>query len=363
MLVFTCSIPGEVRVRNQQGQPVHWENYPPELPYSISDRHLRETPGEYLMSTRSLPGLPWTEQPEPSKRVCDVTMLSETSILRKIERQPKQSAGFKQLARELGVRGDQRRQLAARLDELVRRGELVEDAHDRYCLPRAAAGQNIVRGRLSMHRDGYGFVTPEDGPGKDRVAGSVFINPQAVGDAMHGDRVQVELTAVREDGRAEGRILKVVGRAHPTVVGTFHYGPRHNYVVPIDEKITRDVLIPRGLEVPPESTAHPSREPSRHRVLGAEATRRRPVDWDNLEGVVVDVEITEWPTPTQNPRGRVIEVLGYEDDFGVDVEIIIRKYHLPHRFPLKSWRKPSKSPTRFQLAKRLAGVTFAIFRW
>ena len=70
---------------------------------------------------------------------------------------------------------------------------------------------------------------------------------------------------------------------------------------------------------------------STHRVLGEEAKRRAEVR--DLEGVVVDVEITDWPTPTQSPRGRVIEVLGSEDDFGVDVEIIIRKYHLPHRFP------------------------------
>ena len=48
---------------------------------------------------------------------------------------------------------------------------------------------------------------------------------------------------------------------------------------------------------------------------------------------MVDVEITDWPTATQNPRGRVVEILGYEDDFGADVEIIIRKFHLPHRFP------------------------------
>jgi ribonuclease R len=65
-------------------------------------------------------------------------------------------------------------------------------------------------------------------------------------------------------------------------------------------------------------------------VLGEEAARR---DWTDLEGVVVDVEVTDWPTPTQNPRGHVLEILGYEDDFGVDVEIIIRKHHLPHRFP------------------------------
>ena len=70
---------------------------------------------------------------------------------------------------------------------------------------------------------------------------------------------------------------------------------------------------------------------SRDRVLGEEAARR--ADWADLENVVVDVEITDWPTATQNPRGRVVEILGYEDDFGADVEIMIRKYHLPHRFP------------------------------
>jgi len=66
-------------------------------------------------------------------------------------------------------------------------------------------------------------------------------------------------------------------------------------------------------------------------VLGQEASRR--ADWSDLENVVVDVEITEWPTATQNPRGRVVEIVGYEDDFGADVEIMIRKHHLPHRFP------------------------------
>ncbi|HKD37276.1 MAG TPA: RNB domain-containing ribonuclease, partial [Pirellulales bacterium] len=76
---------------------------------------------------------------------------------------------------------------------------------------------------------------------------------------------------------------------------------------------------------------HPPAAKSKHRVLGEEAARR--ADWRDLENVVVDVEITDWPTTTQNPRGRVIEILGYEDDFGVDVEVIIRKYHLPHRFP------------------------------
>ena len=66
-------------------------------------------------------------------------------------------------------------------------------------------------------------------------------------------------------------------------------------------------------------------------MLGDEAARR--VNLDDLDGVVVDVEITDWPSPTKNARGKVVEILGYENDFGVDVEIMIRKHHLPHRFP------------------------------
>ncbi len=197
---------------------------------------------------------------------------------------------------------------------------------------------------------------------------------------MHGDRVLVEVVDVRNDGRAEGRIFRPVDRAHPTVVGVFHYGSRHNYVTPMDQKISLDIVIPHGMEYPGEPSLVPSpgsgraknghsssakteggevigrnketakaksesikgfsrttndQRPttvlSKHRVLGKEAAPRS--DWSDLENVVVDVEITDWPSATQNARGRVVEIVGYQDDFGVDVEIIIRKYHIPHRFP------------------------------
>lgn len=281
-------------------------------------------------------------------------MITDTAILRRIERQPKQTAGYKQLVRELGAKGNDRRELERRLAELVRRGTLVESARDRYSLPRRAISRNMIAGRLSMHRDGYGFVLPQSGPRKDELTGDIFIPPSSTGNAMHGDRVMVELTAVRTDGHGEGRVVQVIGRAHPTVVGTFHYGPRHNYVVPIDEKITQDIIIPHGAEVP-EFGVEDARGETRHRVLGEEAKKRRQADWDDLDGVVVDVEITEWPSPTQSPRGRVVEILGYEDDFGVDVEIIIRKYHLPHRFTPEVLEEaqaiPHQIPAR-ELARR-----------
>jgi ribonuclease R len=274
-------------------------------------------------------------------------MLSDATILKHIARQPKRSAGFKQLVRELGLHGNTRGELDALLQKLVAAGELIQLNSDRYALPQAAADKNLVVGRLTMHRDGFGFVIPDasslNASLKSRLVGDIFIAPHAIGNAMHGDRVLVDITAVRPDGRAEGRIVRPVVRAHPTVVGIFHYGPRHNFVKPIDSKITMDIVIPPGARYPEAGVASPSptvkkagetpvlQRKSVDRVLGDEAARRS--QWDDLEGVVVDVELTDWPTPTQNPRGRVIEILGREDDFGVDVEITIRKFHLPHHFP------------------------------
>src|SRR5271170_2652282 len=282
-------------------------------------------------------------------------MLSDSTILKHIARQPKRSAGFKQLVRELGLHGDERGGLDTHLQKLVAAGELVQLNSDRYALPQSVPDKNLVAGRLSMHRDGFGFVVPDASSLraslKSRLAGDIFIAPHAVGNAMHGDRVLVDIVATRTDGRAEGRIVRSVVRSHPTVVGIFHYGSRHNYVKPIDSKITMDIVIPTGMEypgvlAPRSSAAVPSTSSGRgqeadetpalpkksvDRVLGGEAARRS--EWDDLEGVVVDVELTDWPTPTQNPRGRVIEILGRPDDFGVDVEITIRKFHLPHHFP------------------------------
>ncbi len=264
-------------------------------------------------------------------------MVNDSAILKKIGQQPRQTAGFKQLLRELGLHGAERRLLGESLQRLVTAGQIVQVDADRYAIPKAAAGKNLVAGKLSMHRDGFGFVVPDassiDERMKSRLSGDIFIPPPAVGSAMHGDRVLVEVTNFKTDGRAEGRIVRTVFRAHATVVGIFHYGSRGNYVTPMDQKISQPIVIPPGMELPEEKNLPEAalEKKSRDRVLGREAARHDNVK--NLEGVVVDIEITDWPSATQNPRGRVIEILGSPDDFGVDVEIIIRKFHLPHRFP------------------------------
>lgn len=275
-------------------------------------------------------------------------MLNDQEILRYIGRQARHTAGFKQMVHDLSIKGRERRDLESLLKALTRSRKLVAVGKDRWALPTSASSLNLVAGRLHMHRDGYGFVTPEPDSlpprARGRLQGDIFVRPPDVGNAMHGDRVLVELGAIRPDGRGEGRILQVTERKQETVVGVFHYGSRHNYVTPMNERVTMDITIPPGMEFPgKEEKEHEEKQQPRaavphgsrrkegpHRVLGGEAKR---TSWKDLENVVVEVEITQWPSPTQNPRGRVVEILGYEDDFGVDVEIVIRKHHIPHVFP------------------------------
>ena len=294
-------------------------------------------------------------------------MLSDSAILQHIARQSKRQAGYKQLVRELRLHGEERHQLATHLQNLVKSGRLIPIDSDRYQLPQAAAAAGLVAGRLTVHRDGFGFVIPDpkslSGTLKSRLVGDIFIPPHQIGNAMHGDLVLVDITNIRDDGRAEGSIVRPINRAHPTVVGTFHYGSRRNYVTPMDTKITQEIVIPEGMENPEPTTgtllpgvarsgglenakAAPhkkSKKKSVDRVLGDEAARHD--DYTSLEGIVVDVEITDWPSATQSPRGKVIEILGRENDFGVDVEITIRKFHLPHHFPPAALEQAQQAPT------------------
>ncbi len=149
---------------------------------------------------------------------------------------------------------------------------------------------------------------------------------------MQGDQVLVELMPPRADGRKLGRIVRVLTRRNPTVVGTFHYSRNQrfpeNTVTPFDDRMTQPIVIPDGMEIP----ANPPKS-NPNRVLGEEAAASESIDLNNLEGLVVDVEITDFPAANRPARGRVIEILGDPDAFGVDVEMMIRKHHLPHIFP------------------------------
>ena len=270
----------------------------------------------------------------------------DRDLLRRIERAPGQRAGYKQLVREMGLGGGRdRRLLLEHLARLTASGKLVKPDRDHWMVPPPKAadrskpatfentGENLIAGKLDMHRDGFGFVRP-----KDRTTTGtedIFIPPNELNGAMQGDTVLVAMAPARGDGRRYGRIRRVLTRNNPSVVGRFHYARGHNqnfggnYITPMDGRMSDAILIPPGMERP--LSAH-----TPHRVLGKEAEHHEAALLDadrDLEGLIVDVQVTDWPTPTRPAKGRVIEILGHEDDFGVDVEIVIRKHHLPHQFP------------------------------
>ncbi|MGC2663679.1 MAG: RNB domain-containing ribonuclease, partial [Candidatus Acidiferrales bacterium] len=147
-----------------------------------------------------------------------------------------------------------------------------------------------------------------------------------LGDAMHGDHVLARIVRRRADGRAEGRVVQIAERQHPTLVGLFRYGPHGNVVLPYDTRILHEVIIPSGAELTPVLLEKLGVAPG---ALAFVSRTRLP----ELDGAVVNVEITRFPKGGLAPSGRVIEILGRPGEIGVDVEIIIRKHHLPHIFP------------------------------
>jgi ribonuclease R len=171
-----------------------------------------------------------------------------------------------------------------------------------------------------VHRDGYGFVTPEEPI--EGLRGDIYIGKEAAQRAMHGDRVAVRIVRFEPDGRAHGDIVEVLRRAHPSVVGEFRVKRRGNYVVPHDDRIRQWIQIPEGMELP-------AARPEVHRV-GAHSVAVETVE--DLDGMIVNAEILDFGDG-ERPVGRIIEILGHADDFGIDVEILIRAHHIPHRFP------------------------------
>ncbi len=312
---------------------------------------------------------------------------SDRDLLARIARSAGGKAGYKQLIRELGLGGGrERRLLVEQLTRLVARGELARLGDDMWAIPKrdptnkaVSAGSSmpagtgrwdgmeaavrsgrdrLVSGRLDLHRDGFGFVRPEaiaprnkakDGDLQPQTGlkahqkqDDIFIPPNEIHGAMQGDLVLVDEALPGRDGRRSGRIARVLTRRNPTIVGIFHYAKRHhrndyetlrgNYVTPWDERLGGPILIPDGEEALPDGLNSP------HRMLGDEARKTLQTaelkDPEHpLEGLAVDVEITSFPTPGRPAQGRVIEVLGPPDAFGVDVEIVIRKHHIPHVFP------------------------------
>ncbi len=268
--------------------------------------------------------------------------LSDATVLEHIRKLPRGRATYKQLVKELRLHAEERDTLDEALDGLEAKGLLVELRSGHY----VAVGANgeYAAGRLSIHRDGYGFLIPDQPVGE--IQGDIFLPPHEAEKGMNGDRALVRIARIANEGRAEGEIVRILRRAHVTVVGEFLIRKRGNFVRPSDDRISQWIQIPDGLEIPPPRSSIDRAEVNR---IGPAPVEISSVE--DLDGMIVNVEVLEFPEDGQSGVGRVIEVLGYADDFGVDVEIIIRKHHLPHEFSAEAMEQARAIPHAIEPAE------------
>ena len=221
-------------------------------------------------------------------------MLSRDQVLAMMRERVHHPAGARELLQILKIGRDDRTAFKRHIKNLVASGDLIQIRGHRFGLPEK---MDLYVGRLQTHPAGYGFVAPER---PIESGGDIYISGPMLNDAMNGDRVVVRIERIKEGGRAEGRIIRILERANEWIVGRYDRDENGmGYVVPFDRRVLMDIVIPPGQE----GGASP--------------------------GEMVTVELTRWPTATRGAIGRVAEVLGDIDAPGVDTEIIIRKYGIP----------------------------------
>ncbi|WP_422395514.1 ribonuclease R [Roseateles hydrophilus] len=169
-----------------------------------------------------------------------------------------------------------------------------------------------VEGTLQGHRDGHGFLIPDNG------SADVYLSSQETHAVMHGDRLRVRVMRFDKRGRPEGKVLEILERKKRPLIGRLLLESGVWLVAPEDRRMGQDILIPKN------------------GIANATA------------GQVVAVELTEPPSLYSQPVGRVVEVLGEIDDPGMEIEIAVRKYDVPHRFSPETLAQSAKLPEKLR---------------
>lgn len=196
------------------------------------------------------------------------------------------------LATALGVNDDALDGLQRRLQAMTRDGQIRQDRQGNFQL---ADANGLISGRISSHRDGYGFLIPDE-PGDD-----VFLPEKEMQKVLHGDRVVVRVLGVDRKGRPEGSIVEVLSRGNTHVIGRLLSENGVWLVAPEDKRIGQDILL-----------------------YGSPGKAKA--------GQIVSVELVEQPSRYSQPVGKIVEILGELDDPGMEIEIAVRKFGVPHIF-------------------------------
>jgi ribonuclease R len=208
------------------------------------------------------------------------------------------------LARALHVDPNAVEVLSRRLNAMARDGQIHSDKAGNFEL---ADHSGFVAGKVTAHRDGFGFVIPDE-PGED-----LFLSDKEMQKVLHGDRVLAKVTGVDRRGRQEATIVEVVSRANSHVIGRLLNENGVWLIAPEDKRIGQDIL-----------------------VAGSPGKAKA--------GQIVSVELVEQPSRFKQPTGRIVEVLGDLDDPGMEIEIAVRKFGVPHIFSAAALKSAAKLP-------------------
>ena len=178
--------------------------------------------------------------------------------------------------------------------------------------PLATALMSEIEGTVLGHRDGHGFLRRDDNEP------DVYLSPQEMRSVLHRDRIRVRVVRLDRKGRPEGRVIDIVERRKTPIIGRLLHENTVWVVAPEDRRYGQDILIPKN------------------------ATANAAV------GQVVAIELTEPPSMYSQPVGRITEVLGEIDDPGMEIEIAVRKYEVPHRFSPETLAQAAALPDKLR---------------
>ncbi len=261
-----------------------------------------------------VPASPAARRPDPARRTTtpdaaaarfDYPIPEREAILAEL-RASNMPLMPEELAKRLGVGADEMPGFDRRLAAMERDGQLMPNRKGVLLL---ANKLDFIAGRVVGHRDGYGFLVRDD-----RSSPDIWLAPKEMLKVLHGDRVLVKPTGTDYRGKPEGTIVEVTERRTKRLVGRLLSERGVFVVVPEDQRIKHDILIPPG-----------------------ETKKANP-------GQVVTVEIVEQPSRYTQPIGRIDEVLGEIDDPGMEIEIAVRKFDVPHVFSPEAMAEAAALP-------------------
>jgi len=203
----------------------------------------------------------------------------------------------KELMQAFNIDKGQQKEFGQALNDMEKEGLIIQTKTNRYAVPERL---DLVVGRLEVFPKGFGFLISEKKDSED-----LFIPPSAMNGAMNSDKVIGRIESPKtETSRAEGEIIRIIKRCNKEIVGTYESSKNFGFVIPDDKRIQQDIFIPKGNE------------------KGA-STRQKVV-----------CNIVKWPEGRRkSPEGKISEILGYQEDKGVDILSIIKQHQLPLEFP------------------------------